>query len=451
MATVRAWVEATVPRPGARRPSGVVPRPCARCGRSPTTRPGTRRSRRRAWSRPPGRWPTAASTCRRSWPGRSTRAPAVQPRPAQPARPQPVRAGAVRPRHRGAAPALAAAHRRQHGALVPAVQRAGGGIGPGLAGDPGRARRRRVGAHGPEGVDHLGARVGLGRVPGPHRSRRARSARASPTSWSTCASPGVDVRPLRHITGEVDFNEVFLDGVRSPTPSGSATWATGGGWPGPRCRASARWSRARARAGSTASAGRGPTLCSPWPGAPGAGPTRWCASGWWGCGPRSASGAGPTHRVRAGLGRAGPRDPESSVGKVHQGDLNQRIQLAACDLLGPGAAAWSGDRLPAEVKGMLRSRANTIEGGTTEVNKNVIGERVLGLPREPDPWRDGARGRTCRARDRRVRDLRRRCAGRSGRLAGVRPARRRATPWTPRCSPGSSGRGRSSTPTPRCG
>ena len=77
--------------------------------------------------------------------------------------------------------------------------------------------------------------------------------------------------------------------------------------------------------------------------------------------------------------------PESSIGKVHQGDLNQRIQLLATDLLGAGALAGTrppgldayADSPPYEVKGMLRSRANTIEGGTTEVNKNVVAERVL--------------------------------------------------------------------------
>jgi hypothetical protein len=36
---------------------------------------------------------------------------------------------------------------------------------------------------------------------------------------------------------------------------------------------------------------------------------------------------------------------------------------------------------------MLRSRANTIEGGTSEVNKNVLAERVPGLPKDVDPWR----------------------------------------------------------------
>jgi len=73
---------------------------------------------------------------------------------------------------------------------------------------------------------------------------------------------------------------------------------------------------------------------------------------------------------------------------VHGASLNQRLQLLAADLLGMASTAWEDDATPFEVQGMLRSRANTIEGGTTEVNKNILGERVLGLPREPDPWHD---------------------------------------------------------------
>ena len=89
--------------------------------------------------------------------------------------------------------------------------------------------------------------------------------------------------------------------------------------------------------------------------------------------------------------KAGPSPgPESSIGKVHQGELNQRIQLLATDLLGArrdGVGRTTATRrCRSRCAGMLRSRANTIEGGTTEVNKNIVGERVLGLPREPDPW-----------------------------------------------------------------
>jgi alkylation response protein AidB-like acyl-CoA dehydrogenase len=209
---------------------------------------------------------------------------------------------------------------------------------------------------------------------------------------------GVDVRPLRHIGGEVDFNEVFLDGAR--VADAERVGEVGNGWKvanatlsGERQMVSGAGSGGVDRiGGSGADALVRLAKRISADGRPG---------GWDDPVRRDAVvrlwseeqiRSWTNQRVRAQLGAGRSPGPESSIGKVHQGELNQRIQLLAVDMLGAGAMAWTdaesswSDSLPHEVKGMLRSRANTIEGGTTEVNKNILGERVLGLPREADPW-----------------------------------------------------------------
>ena len=211
--------------------------------------------------------------------------------------------------------------------------------------------------------------------------------------------PGVEVRPLRHMGGEIDFNEVFLEAAR--VSDACRVGDVGAGWKvanstlsGERQMVSGAGSGGVDRIGGSGVGHLDPVGEAPkrrrWTRAGGTIPcagTRSCGST-----ARSASGNGRTSGC-ASQARAGrPPGPESSVGKVHQGELNQRIQLAATSVLGMRATAWVGDpgdyaaSLPYEVRGMLRSRANTIEGGTTEINKNILGERVLGLPREPDPY-----------------------------------------------------------------
>jgi alkylation response protein AidB-like acyl-CoA dehydrogenase len=198
---------------------------------------------------------------------------------------------------------------------------------------------------------------------------------------------GIEVRPLRHLTGEIDFNEVFL--VDAVVPDAQRVGDVGAGW-------------------KVANA----TLSS----------ERQMVSGAGSGGVDRIGGRGTDHLLALARARDATADPvlrqrlvrvyseerirdwtnqrvraqvetgrspgaASSVGKVHQGGLNQRMQELAVTILGTDALAWTGDPMPPEVRGMLRSRANTIEGGTTEVNKNIVGERVLGLPREPDPYR----------------------------------------------------------------
>jgi alkylation response protein AidB-like acyl-CoA dehydrogenase len=238
--------------------------------------------------------------------------------------------------------------------------------------------------------------------------------------------PGVDVRPLRHIGGEVDFNEVFLEGAR--VPDAARVGGVGQGW----TVANATLSGERQMVSGAGSGGVDRI------GGSGADSLvrlakRLGAEG------RAGGWHNPVHRdqvvrlwceeqvrgwtnqrVRAQVRAGRAPGAESSIGKVHQGELNQRIQLLAVDMLGAAATAWRTERsertersgdpvraeadtvaaptepgawaatLPYELRGMLRSRANTIEGGTTEVNKNILGERVLGLPREPDPFKGAA-------------------------------------------------------------
>jgi alkylation response protein AidB-like acyl-CoA dehydrogenase len=204
--------------------------------------------------------------------------------------------------------------------------------------------------------------------------------------------PGVTVRPLRHMGGEVDFNEVYLDAARVPdvqrvgtvgegwkvanaTLSGERQMVAGSGSGGvDRIGGSGvgrllRLARERGRAGDPVVRQRLARLF-----------TEERVREW------------TNLRVRANARAGRAPGPESSIGKVHGAELNQRVQLLAVDLLGAAGTAWTqpanGEALPYEVAGMLRSRANTIEGGTSEVNRNIVGERVLGLPREPDPWHD---------------------------------------------------------------
>ncbi len=204
--------------------------------------------------------------------------------------------------------------------------------------------------------------------------------------------PGVEVRPLRHLGGEVDFNEVFLD--RARVPDVHRVGEVGDGWrvagatlSGERQMVSGSGSGGVDRIGG---AGVAHVLALARRRA--AGDDRVVRQELMRAYSEERVRSWTNDRVRAGLRAGRPPGPESSIGKVHQGELNQRIQSLAVGLLGMDAVAWESDAagyaesLPFELRGMLRSRANTIEGGTTEINKNVLGERVLGLPREPDPW-----------------------------------------------------------------
>jgi alkylation response protein AidB-like acyl-CoA dehydrogenase len=92
--------------------------------------------------------------------------------------------------------------------------------------------------------------------------------------------------------------------------------------------------------------------------------------------------------------RAGTPGPEGSVAKLAGAEINQQIYELCIDLLGMEGTLYASDyqmRRPERAgfadedvrHSFLRARANSIEGGTSEIMRNILGERVLGLPGEP--------------------------------------------------------------------
>jgi alkylation response protein AidB-like acyl-CoA dehydrogenase len=207
---------------------------------------------------------------------------------------------------------------------------------------------------------------------------------------------GVEIRPLRHLGGDVDFNEVFLDHVR--VPDSCRVGPVNDGW-----RVAASTLAGERQMVSGAGSGGVDRI-----GGSGAHHLMELArsrrQGDDAVVRQRLAGVYSEEQIRSWTNERGRATVASndrlsrarSIGKLHQSELNQRTQLLAVDVLGCDAVAWAGpsdgspdawaEGVPYEVKGMLRSLANTIEAGTSEVNRNVLGEKVLGLPREPDPW-----------------------------------------------------------------
>ena len=183
----------------------------------------------------------------------------------------------------------------------------------------------------------------------------------------------VQVRPLRQITGESEFNELFIDGARIPDEN--VLGGEGNGWK------VALTTLMNERAGLAfflqvrlrqlldrliAEAAERGLLDDP----------------------VVADRLGELHlkaevlrltayRGLTAIQKYGQPGPEGSLTKWMWSDTNQQLTQFAADLLGPGALQ-AGGRWAYE---LLRARGNSIEGGTTEVLKNIVAERVLGLPK----------------------------------------------------------------------
>ncbi len=194
--------------------------------------------------------------------------------------------------------------------------------------------------------------------------------------------PGVEVRPLRQMTGDAEFNEVYFTDAR--VPDSERLGEVGDGW---RVSLTTLMNERVSIGGGAAARGSGPiseavrlfkqyavTDAS----------TRDELMRLW-----SQAECNRLTNIRAGANRkSGIPGPEGSTGKLSMAELNKKIYEFCVGVMGADAMLYSNysggshaGMFTADVqRSFLRSRANSIEGGTSEVMRNILGERVLGLP-----------------------------------------------------------------------
>jgi len=201
---------------------------------------------------------------------------------------------------------------------------------------------------------------------------------------------GVDVRPLYQITGEAEFNEVFFTDVHMPDTA--RLGAEGDGW---RVAVTTLMNERVSIGGGVSRRGGGPIADAlriwkeRWSGdtSPHALALRdRLVSSW-----IRSEVLSMTNQRAAQVRQAGTPGPEGSVAKLAYAEENQRVYELCMDLLGAEGMLYPAGypMIRPEVLGMgstdvhksfLRVRANSIEGGMSEVMRNILGERVLGLP-----------------------------------------------------------------------
>jgi alkylation response protein AidB-like acyl-CoA dehydrogenase len=191
-------------------------------------------------------------------------------------------------------------------------------------------------------------------------------------------SAGLDVRPLRELTGAALFNEVFFDSVF--VPDDCVIGEVDDGWR--MARMTLANERVSMSSGSTFGIGVESLLRLAGKLGDAVTPSEEARLG--ALLAEAQSLRLMTHRSTL-LSLAGS-DPGSgaSLRKLLGAEHEQRVQELGLAMLGPEGATLEG-RAGRWVQGLLATRCLTIAGGTSEVQRNVIAERVLGLPRDPEP------------------------------------------------------------------